>query len=158
MRPSLKHPSVLLATWFGAGYAPKAPGTMGSIAALPFAWLIMVYGGPWLLCAAAAIVFIVGVYASDGYMRLSGEHDPGPVVIDEVAGQWLTLAVVPLEPLWYLAGFIAFRGFDIFKPWPIKRLETLSDGGLGVMIDDIAAAGYAILVLLIAMYIAGGVL
>jgi len=155
MKPSLKHPSVVLATWFASGYAPKAPGTWGSLAALPFAWVIASYGGNTMLVVAAIAVFAIGVSAANGYMALSGEHDPGPVVIDEVAGQWLTLAVVPLDPIWYLAGFVAFRGFDILKPWPIKRLEKISDGGFGVMIDDVGAAGYAALVLIAAQELIG---
>ena len=148
MRPSLKNPSVLLATWFASGYAPKAPGTAGSLAALPFAWLISEYAGILALIIAVAVVFVIGIFAANSYMAKSGEHDPGSVVIDEVAGQWLTLTVVPLDPFLYIAGFLAFRFFDILKPWPIKNFEKISEGGFGVMIDDIAAAGYAILVLL----------
>lgn len=143
MRPSLKNPYVLLATWFASGYAPKAPGTWGSLAALPFAWFIAAYAGSIGLIIAAAIVFLVGIVAADRYIALSGESDPAPVVVDEVAGQWLTLSLVPLDPLWFLAGFAAFRLFDIVKPWPIRHLERAFNKGFGVMIDDIAAAIYA---------------
>ena len=88
--------------------------------------------------------------AADRYMALSGEHDPGPVVVDEVAGQWLTLAIVPLDAIWFVAGFCAFRLFDIVKPWPVGWLDRRVKGGFGVMLDDIAAGLYAAVLLYIA--------
>jgi phosphatidylglycerophosphatase A len=131
------------ATWFGAGLLPWAPGTWGSLLALPFAWALMAAGGVALLLAAAALVFALGLWAADRYMRAVGLHDPGAIVIDEVAGQWLTLAVAPLDPLAYLAGFLLFRIFDVLKPWPASWLDRRVGGAFGVMIDDIAAAVYA---------------
>ncbi|MBT4891164.1 MAG: phosphatidylglycerophosphatase A [Rhodospirillales bacterium] len=145
--PSLRAPAVLLATWFGAGLSPKAPGTAGSLAALPFAWGILYGYGVEGLLLATLIVFVIGIWAARGYTALSGGEDPGPVVIDEVAGQWLTLCVVPLQWQWFLAGFILFRFFDIIKPWPVGWLDRNIKGATGVMIDDIAAGIYAILVL-----------
>jgi len=141
--PSLSQPSVLLATWFGAGYLPKAPGTWGSLAALPFAWLIMTYSGPWMLLGATCGVFLVGIWAANGYMKRSGNHDPGPVVIDEVAGQWMTLILVPVDLSYYVLGFVLFRLADIFKPWPASWADKKVDGGIGVMLDDILAAFYS---------------
>lgn len=142
-RPSLKAPRILLATWFGSGYAPKAPGTMGSLAALPVGWIIAVAGGWEGLFAAALLVTFVGVWAANGYMAESGSHDPGPVVIDEVAGQWL--AMVPAAALG-MAGvpgitlaFGLFRLFDILKPWPISWADRHVGGGFGVMLDDVLA-------------------
>lgn len=147
MIPSLTSPAVVLATWFGAGLSPKAPGTAGSVAALPFAWVILqMTGWPGLLLATV-IVFFVGLWASNGYTTLSGDEDPGPVVIDEVAGQWLVLCVVPLEWPWFLAGFVLFRIFDIFKPWPVGWLDRHVKGAMGIMIDDIAAGLYAMAIL-----------
>ncbi len=147
MIPSLRSPAVIIATWFGAGLSPKAPGTVGSLAALPFAWgILYVSGWPGLLLAVVA-VFGVGLWASHGYTSISGDHDPGPVVIDEVAGQWLTLCVVPLEWPWFLAGFVLFRIFDIFKPWPVGWLDRHVKGAMGIMIDDIAAGLYAVIIL-----------
>lgn len=142
-RPSLSDPRILLATWFGAGYAPAAPGTFGSLAALPFGWLIA-HGGGWLsLFAAALVVTGAGVWAADGYMAKSGTHDPGAVVVDEVAGQWL--AMVPAAALGALGSigialaFVLFRLFDIVKPWPIRWADRNIEGGLGVMLDDVLA-------------------
>src|SRR5260221_491675 len=94
-------PAMMLATWFGAGRLPWAPGTWGSLAALPFAWGITELGGRTALLGAVAIVFFVGWAAATGAARASRSSDPGWIVIDEVAGQWLTLAVAPLDPLAY---------------------------------------------------------
>lgn len=138
-RPSLRHPGVLLATWFGSGYLPKAPGTWGSLAALPFAWGIMYLWGIWVLAIATVVVFGVGLWAAKDYMDRSGTHDPGPVVIDEVAGQWIVLLLAPLDPVSYLISFALFRLFDIFKPWPISWIDTQLGGAWGVMLDDILA-------------------
>jgi phosphatidylglycerophosphatase A len=133
----------VLATWFGSGLSPWAPGTAGSLAALPFAGLLAWAGGPWLLLAAAVAVFGVGVWASAVYRRRAGREDPGEVVIDEVAGQWLALVPAPLDPVLYTLGFLAFRLFDIWKPWPVGWLDRRVPGGLGIMLDDIAAGVYA---------------
>lgn len=100
-------------------------------------------GGPWALAAAAGIVFIIGVWASNGYIRQIGGEDPGPVVVDEVAGQWLTLVVAPLDPLMFALGFVLFRIADIVKPWPASWADRAVKGGLGVMLDDVLAAIYA---------------
>jgi phosphatidylglycerophosphatase A len=135
--------AIWLATWFGAGRLPWAPGTWGSFFALPLAWLLLALGGPWLLLIAAALVFALGLWASDRYMKAVGLHDPGAVVIDEVAGQWLTLAIAPLDPLAFLLGFVLFRVADVLKPWPASWLDRRVGGAFGVMIDDVAAALYA---------------
>jgi phosphatidylglycerophosphatase A len=140
--PSL-HPASLLATWFGAGLLPMAPGTWGSLAALPFAWAIATFFGQTALLIAAAIVFCVGWWAAEQVGRASGIADEGSVVIDEVAGQWLTLVVVPPSAAAYVLGFLLFRLFDITKPWPVSTAERRLPGGLGVMADDIVAAIYA---------------
>lgn len=143
VRPPLSNPWILCATWFGSGYAPKAPGTCGSLAALPFAWGLAFYGGPAWLFGAAVVVTVLGIRAADAYMARSGTHDPGPVVIDEVAGQWL--AFVPAAALGAVSlpglafAFVLFRLFDILKPWPISWADNNVDGGLGVMLDDVLA-------------------
>jgi phosphatidylglycerophosphatase A len=146
---SALHPASLAATWFGAGLLPKAPGTWGSLAALPFAWGLMAAGGPLLLLAAIVICFGLGWWASSVYVRLTGTEDPGEVVIDEVVGQWLVLLAAPLDPLSYLAAFILFRLFDIRKPWPVCWADRQIGGGLGIMLDDILAAGYGLGLLLL---------
>lgn len=141
------HPGFVLATWFGSGLLPKIPGTWGSAAALPFAWIIASYGGPWALLAAAVMAFAAGIWAAGVYSRHAGIDDAGPIVIDEVAGQWLTLAPFAPEPATYLAGFVLFRVADIAKPWPANWADRNLKGGLGVMLDDIIAGTYAALVL-----------
>lgn len=138
-----RHPAVFVATFFGAGLAPFASGTVGSLAALPFAWLIHTWLGQWALVAAAGAAFAVGLWAAGVYARAGGERDPGAVVIDEVAGQWLTLAAVAATPLHYALGFVLFRIYDIVKPWPANRIDRAMHGGLGIMLDDIVAAVYA---------------
>ncbi|MDP6690834.1 MAG: phosphatidylglycerophosphatase A [Alphaproteobacteria bacterium] len=140
----LSHPACLLATWFGSGLLRPAPGTWGSLAALPFAWIITYYGGPIALAAATVLIFALGCWASDVYERAGGDKDPGVVVIDEVAGQWLVLIAAPLDPWYYLAAFVLFRICDILKPWPAGWADRKLSGGLGIMMDDILAALYAV--------------
>lgn len=136
------HPAFLACTWFGCGLLPGAPGTWGSLAALPFAWLLALWGGWPLLTAAAVLCFLGGWWASAVYVRLTGVDDPGEVVIDEVAGQWLVLAAVPPDPLLYGLGFAIFRVLDIWKPFPAGWADRHMEGGLGVMTDDALAALY----------------
>ncbi len=150
--PSL-HPASLLATWFGAGLLPGAPGTWGSLAALPFAWAIAARFGPAALLVAAAIAFFVGWWAAEQVGRASGVADEGSIVIDEVAGQWLTLAAAPPSAEAYVLGLLLFRLFDITKPWPARAAERNLPGGLGVMADDIVAGVYAGAVLYVLLMI-----
>lgn len=140
----LAHPAALIATWFGVGLLPRMPGTWGSLAALPLAWVIAVAGGPWLLAGASALVFVLGCWAAGVYAEASGAADPQSIVVDEVAAQWLVLAAVPLDPAWYAAGFVFFRAADILKPWPVGWLDAHVQGGFGIMLDDAAAAAYAL--------------
>ena len=153
-RPSIGlppwHPLALIATGFGAGLLPWAPGTWGSLAALPCAWIVRDLGGVIALALAATIAFATGCWAASRVARASGEHDPGFIVIDEVAAQWLALLAVPLDPRWFAAAFLLFRLFDITKPWPARTIERRVAGGLGIMLDDVVAALYAVLLLLIA--------
>ncbi len=144
---SLKHPDALLATWFGSGLFPMGPGTAGSLAAYPLAYAVAAAWGPAGLLAAAAAVFAIGLWAADAYVRATGNPDPKEVVIDEVASQMLPLAVVPFEIAPWVAAFVAFRFFDILKPWPCSALDRKLHGGVGVMADDFAAGVYAALVM-----------
>jgi phosphatidylglycerophosphatase A len=137
------HPAVLLATWFGAGLLPVTPGTWGSLAALPFAWLIQSRWGDLGLILGAVLVFAVGWWVSAIVGRASGVKDAGAIVIDEVAAQWLVLAAAPLDPFAYALAFLLFRVADILKPWPASWADRHVDGGLGVMLDDVFAAIYA---------------
>ena len=136
------HPATLAATWFGVGLFRFASGTWGSLAALPFAAAIAWAGGAVALGLAVLAVFGLGVWAAERIGR-SGEKDSSVIVIDEVAGQWLTLLPAALDWRLYAAGFVAFRLADIVKPWPASWADQRVAGGLGGMLDDILAGLYA---------------
>jgi len=144
----LRHPAALLATWGGVGLLPKAPGTWGSLAALPFAWLLLQFGGWQALALATLLVAVVGTWAADRYERAQGGKDPGAIVVDEVAGQWLALVPASLDPVTFALGFVLFRAFDILKPWPVGLIDRRVGGGLGVMLDDLVAGLYVLALLL----------
>lgn len=151
-----------LAVWFGAGLLPRAPGTWGSLVALAMAVPILEFHGPMGLAIAIVIVMITGIWASELHQQISGGHDRGEVVIDEVVGQWITLlplgffTVTRWQGVDLLLAFLLFRGFDIFKPWPIDILDRRLQGGRGVMLDDVAAGLFAATVLgLLAVAISG---
>jgi len=133
-----------LAFGFGSGLSRFAPGTVGTVVAIPFAPLLKALPpvGYWVLLC---VLFLVGVWLCDVTAKRLGKHDPGGIVWDEMVGYWLTIAFVPLTWPWLLLAFILFRIFDILKPWPIRSAERLFKGGLGIMADDILAAGYAML-------------
>lgn len=139
--PSLSpwHPAAMIATWGGIGRLPKAPGTWGSLAALPFAWVLCRWGGAMAVLIAAILCAVIGWWAAARYVRNSGLGDPQEIVVDEVAGQWLVLAALPADPLCYGLGFLLFRLLDITKPGPIGWADRAIGGGLGVMADDILA-------------------
>ena len=153
--PAFWHPVSLLATWFGSGLLPGAPGPWGSLAALPFAWLLVQLGGAPLLAAATILLFVIGIPVSARYAQQLGDADPGAVVIDEVAGQWLAILPVAHALPFYLVAFAAFRLFDIVKPWPVGWLDRHLKGGLGIMADDLAAGVYAAAVAYAALLLLG---
>lgn len=132
----------LCATFFGSGYSPVAPGTAGSAAGLILIVPLRRLGLPWLDLAAVAAIFAIGVWSATIVERESGKEDPGIVVLDEVLGMLISLLWLPLTWQVVLAAFLAFRIFDIIKPWPAGRLEYLG-GGLGIMADDAMAGVYA---------------
>lgn len=143
---ALGTPAGFLAFGFGSGLAPVAPGTFGTLAAIPFAVLLklapaMVY---WPILAAA---FALGVWLCGLTSERLGQHDPGGIVWDEMVAYWLAVAFVPLHWAWLAAAFVLFRFFDILKPWPIRRVEKRFGGGLGIMLDDVVAALYAMALL-----------
>ena len=148
-----RHPVSLIATWFGSGLLPGAPGTWGSIAALPFAWMIAMLAGPWGLFCGVIAAFAIGIWAAGRYTQAAGLKDCQNVVIDEVAGQWLALLFVPLDPLAYFAAFILFRICDIYKPWPANWADRTMSGGLGIMLDDIIAGAYALMLVQTSLYV-----
>jgi phosphatidylglycerophosphatase A len=142
----------LISTWFGCGYAPIAPGTAGSLAAILIAWLLVTYAdwqplwfGALALAATAPAIWAAGVTA-----EALSLNDPGVVVVDEVVGQWLALAGArPLNVKSWIGAFLLFRLFDIWKPVPARQLEKLP-GGVGIVADDLMAGVYAALVLSVA--------
>ena len=142
--------AVLVATAGGAGRVPIAPGTAGSAVGLALYLLSRNAPGIWQVGLCLAVI-VLGTWASGVAAREFGSKDPGAVVIDEVAGQLVTLLLIPLNVAGAVAGFFIFRLFDIIKPWPANRLESLP-GGLGVMADDLMAALYGNLVLRLAVF------
>ena len=132
----------LIATVFEIGRAPVAPGTVASLVALPFAWLILRDFGPLALGASGFAAFLLGVWACDVQARETGRDDPSECVIDELAGQWLACALVPCTLSGFALAFLWFRFFDITKLWPISASEKLP-GGLGIMADDMVAGLFA---------------
>jgi phosphatidylglycerophosphatase A len=138
--------ATVLATWFGCGLVPKGPGTAGALGALLVAYLVPV--SPWIL---TAIFLVPGIWAAGAHARLTGRLDPQDVVIDEVLGQWITLAAAVHTNSWqpWLLAFILFRLFDITKPWPIRRLEHLP-GGFGIIFDDVLAGLFGAVVMQVA--------
>ena len=153
--PAPFHPAQVIASWFGVGRLPWAPGTWGSLAALPFAWVITWLFGPRALLLAVLALFLLGWWAAGRVVRLSAVKDPGSIVVDEVAGQWLTLVVTPPGIVPYVAGFLLFRLFDIVKPWPARWIDQHVGGGLGVMADDIVAGFFAATTLLLVLLLMG---
>lgn len=137
-------PAGLLAFGFGSGLSPVAPGTMGTLAAIPFVFALKGLGetGFWI---ALILLFLLGIQVCGSVSRKLGVHDHGGIVWDEMVGYWLTVAFVPLQWEWLLAAFLLFRFFDIVKPWPIRQLDRKVSGGLGIMIDDVLAAVFAMI-------------
>ena len=145
MSRALDAAAKLVATGLGSGYSPVAPGTAGSLVGL-LLFLPLAGRAFWIQLAAVAAVTILGVLAGGRLATTLGAKDPGVVVVDEVAGQWITFLALPMTPVIAVAGFLLFRAMDIWKPWPARALERLP-GGLGIMADDVAAGIYAHLLL-----------
>ncbi|MGD9584888.1 MAG: phosphatidylglycerophosphatase A [Lysobacterales bacterium] len=161
--PLLRHPYGWIATGFGAGLSPIAPGTAGSLVAL-LPYLLLRPLGALAVLAAAVVVFAIGVVAAQWSIDQLGAEDPGAVVIDEWVGQWL--AFLPVFLVWpgfgfhpplaleLLAGFLLFRLFDIAKPWPANWADRNLHGGFGAMLDDAIAGCYAALAMAVLPLIA----
>jgi len=127
-----------LATCFKIGHLPIAPGTWGSLAAIIGWWLWLQYLDPLVFIILIITIFTIGVFTTNIIIDHTGEKDPSRIVIDEVAGQWLGLLMLPDDRLYIAGAFILFRLLDIIKPWPIRQLEQLPKGW-GVMLDDMLA-------------------
>lgn len=140
------HPAHFLALGFGAGLAPKAPGTWGTLAAFPL-YFAMSFLSPAAYWAWAVFFVIGGVWVCDRAGKALGVHDHGGIVWDEIAAFLLVLPCAPMTWWGYVLAFALFRLFDIWKPFPIGWFDAKVKGGLGVMLDDLLAAGYAVAVL-----------
>lgn len=146
----------IIGTFFYTGYLKPAPGTWGSAAALPFFWALHVLGGPWLALVATIVVFFVGLWATRAMTTETDNKDPSEIVIDEVVGVWIALLpvsfgaaqvgadVLALYPGW-IAAFLGFRLFDIWKPGPVGWADRRGDA-MGVMLDDVIAGVFAAVV------------
>ncbi|HVW07695.1 MAG TPA: phosphatidylglycerophosphatase A [Bryobacteraceae bacterium] len=142
-------PAFWFATWFGCGLAPKAPGTFGSLGALIVAWPLIFHHGwqPLWFGGLAIAILYPAIQSATSVSAALGRKDPQIVVVDEVVGQWLTLAgATRLNPLSLLYAFILFRLFDIWKPPPVRRLEQLP-AGTGIVLDDAMAGIYGAVIL-----------
>lgn len=147
--------ALAIATWFGCGFWPKGPGTAGSIGALLAVWPAIVWlpVQPWHFAVLAVVLTPVGIWASSRMAEMRQTKDPQIVVVDEVLGQWITLAAVSRLDLAHVAvALLLFRVFDITKPWPVRKLEALP-GGTGIVADDLAAGVYGALVLLLLRFV-----
>jgi phosphatidylglycerophosphatase A len=158
-RPTLtflfRHPAHFIALGFGSGLSPVAPGTFGTLIAIPLALLLRRYFGDVEFVAAIVILFAVGAWASQLTGRDLGVPDHGAIVIDEIAAFLLVLFFAGTEWARVAIAFLLFRLFDIVKPPPIRQLDAAMKNGIGVMLDDLLAAGYTLVVLAIGQRIFG---
>ena len=147
-REILTDPVHLLAFGFGTGLAPKAPGTIGSLPGVLLAWLTLPLPLAWRL-AIGLLLIVAGIWICGESARRIGVHDHGGIVWDEITGMYLTLLVAPPQMALWVLSFALFRLFDIWKPWPIRELDHRLAGGAGIMLDDLVAALYAALILVL---------
>lgn len=146
IRLLLSHPAHFFSLGFGSGLAKKAPGTFGTLIGLPL--FLLIYGYPFLLqILIIAALFTVGIYFCTFTGKAIGIVDHGSIVWDEIVAMMLVLTFTPYQWQWWLAAFLLFRLFDIWKPYPIRQLEAKFKNGFGVMFDDLLAAIYAIICL-----------
>lgn len=148
----LKHPVHFLALGFGSGCVPKLPGTAGTLAGVLIYFLLSTipltyYAGTVLL------FFLAGIWICDKTARDLGVHDHPAIVWDEVVGYLVTMIYAPQGWIWIFAGFVLFRLFDIWKPWPINRIDKSITGGFGIMLDDVIAGIFSLCVLQITAYL-----
>ncbi len=143
----IKRPACFLAYGFGAGLAPKAPGTFGTIVALPIYWSIQDWSLPVYL-TLVLVMFIAGIWLCQRASDWLKQDDASGIVWDEIVGYLVAMTFAPTGWQWMLVGFVLFRFFDILKPWPVSLADKKLHGGLGVMLDDVIAGLYALVFLL----------
>lgn len=151
----LSHPAHFISLGFGAGLAPRGPGTAGTLVAWLLYPLLRAPISDFVFLALLASFFVAGVLAADRTGRALGVPDHGAIVWDEIVAFWLVLFFTPASLLWQSLAFVLFRFFDIVKPQPIRWADSRIKGGLGVMLDDVIAAGYAILALALLVRFSG---
>ena len=142
-----RDPEVLLVCGLGSGFAPRAPGTFGSLTAVLIWWFVLGHASLLLQLLTILVVTGLGTWLTARVQSRYQVNDPGAIVIDEFAGQWIALLLAPMSIWAMLGGFALFRLFDIWKPWPVGALEKSVPGAFGVMVDDLAAGVLALAVL-----------
>lgn len=145
------HPAHFAGLGFGSGMVPVAPGTFGTLAAIPL-WLLMADLAFGIQCVVIFIAGLVGIYFCGKTAEGLGVHDHGAIVWDEFVGYWVTMLFAPAGWVWVLIGFLLFRFFDILKPWPIRVLDKKVHGGFGIMVDDVLAGVFAGVVIQIVLF------
>ncbi|MDZ7663427.1 phosphatidylglycerophosphatase A [Thiohalophilus sp.] len=153
----LMNPVHLLSLGFGSGLAPKAPGTAGTLVAIPV-YLLMAGLTPVAYLLVTLFLLYIGIHLCQATAQRLGVHDHPAIVWDEIVGYLLTMVAAPFDWVWIVAGFALFRLFDVWKPWPIGFLDRRVSGGIGIMLDDLLAAVYASIVLHLTIYLTGGTL
>ncbi len=159
MRPTLSprlllNPVHFLSLGFGSGLFPRAPGTIGTLVAVPV-YLLMIQLNPVPYLLITLFLLYMGIHLCQATAHRLGVHDHPAIVWDEIVGYLLTMVAVPIGWFWVVLGFVLFRLFDIWKPWPIGYLDRRVSGGVGIMLDDLLAALYASIVMQVVLYLIG---
>lgn len=140
----LKNPIHFLSLGFGSGLAPYAPGTFGTLAAIPL-YLLLQPLATVIYLLLTLFAFVIGISICGQTAKALGEHDHGAIVWDEIVGYLITMTAVPLHWKWIVTGFLLFRFFDVLKPWPISWIDARVSGGLGIMLDDVLAGIFSVI-------------
>lgn len=147
-----RSPVQFLAFGFGSGLSPRAPGTMGTLVAVPIYCAIAYWSLAWY-SVFVVMAALLGIWICGAASRELQVHDHPGIVWDEFVGYWITMWAVPVDWVWMLAGFVAFRVYDIAKPWPISQLDRKVKGGFGIMVDDVLAGVFACATLHMALWL-----
>lgn len=148
----LLHPIHFFSLGFGTGCAPKAPGTFGTLAAVPV-YLLCQNLSLTVYLLLTLVLFVIGIWLCQVTADAMGLHDAPAIVWDEIVGYLITMIAAPPGVIWVVCGFVLFRLFDIWKPWPIRVIDSKVHGGLGIMLDDVLAAVFALICMQLLIYI-----